>query len=334
MPRKEFIELVKEIKESGISKKMSKRQFIWLFGCYEKRTNGNVWRINEYLQKEKMIVVPDFQSGWIDEQIELKEKDKAKIAKGATEKEIETLDPISRLSLLEAASKTPVSVNRDAKLEKAYHLMWQNDFSQLPIMNNEREIVGIITWQSIAKGLIVNKESDTVKDFVSKNYKVLSENTPLFDAIKEVINNGIVFVKDKNNLIKGPVTPFDLNEEFIEQVEPFILLEQIENFIRLILDNKVVLEDLLKLIAIENDDREISSLSDLNFGEYLILIENPEIWKLLKLPFDKTDFTKNLHCIREIRNGVMHFHPDKISKYGLELLRKTSTFLYEFISTR
>jgi len=313
---------------------MSKRDFIWLFDWYEKRTSGNVWRINEYLQREKMIVVPNYQSGWIDEQIELKEKDKAKIAKGTCDEELETFDPISRLSLLEAASKTPVSVKRDAKLEKAYHLMWQNDFSQLPIMNNEREIIGIITWQSIAKGLIANKESDTVKDFISRSYKVLSENTPLFDAIKEVINFGIVFVKDKNNLIKGPVTPFDLNEEFIEQVEPFILLEQIENFIRLILDNKIILEDLLKLVTIDNYDREISSLSDLTFGEYLIVIENPEMWKLLKLPFDKTDFTKNLHCIREIRNGVMHFHPDKISKEQLELLRRTSTFLYDFISTR
>ena len=334
MIRKEFIDLVKEIKKSGKSNKMSKRHFIWLFGWYEKRTSGNVWRINEYLQKEKMIVVPNYQSGWIDEQIELKEKDKAKIKKGNGEDEIDKFDPISRLSLLEAASKTPVSVKRDAKLEKAYHLMWHNDYSQLPIMNNEREIVGIITWQSIAKGLIANKESNTVKDFVSKNYKVLNENTPLFEAIKEVINFGVVFVKDKNNLIKGPVTPFDLNEEFIEQVEPFILLEQIENFIRLILDNKIVLEDLLKLISIDNDGREILSLSDLTFGDYIRVIENPDMWELLKLPFDKKDFTKNLDCIREIRNGVMHFHPDKISKDDLELLRRTSDFLFDFTSTR
>lgn len=334
MPRTEFIDLVKEIKKSGVSQKMSKRKFIWLFGSYEKRTSGNVWRINEYLQNEKMIVIPNYQGGWIDEQIELKEKDKAKITKGNGEEEIDIFDPISRLSLLEAASKTPVSVKRDAKLEKAYHLMWQNDYSQLPIMNNEREIIGIITWQSIAKGLIANKESNTVKDFISKCYKVLDENTPLFEAIKEVINFGVIFVKDKSNLIKGPVTPFDLNEEFIEQVEPFILLEQIENFIRLILNNKIILEDLLKLICLDNNDRDILSLSDLNFGDYLSIIENPEMWTLLKLPFDKSDFTNNLHCIREIRNGVMHFHPDKISKDELDLLRKTSTFLYDFISTR
>jgi predicted transcriptional regulator len=178
MPRNEFIDLVKEIKKSGTSKKMSKRDFIWLFGWYEKRTSGNVWRINEYLQKEKMIVIPNYQSGWIDEKIEFKEKDKAKISKGNGEEEIDKFDPISRLSLLEAASKIPVSVKRDAKLEKAYHLMWQNDYSQLPIMNNERDIIGIITWQSIAKGLIANKESNTVKDFVSKSFKVLDENTP------------------------------------------------------------------------------------------------------------------------------------------------------------
>jgi predicted transcriptional regulator len=334
MPRKEFVDLVKEIKKTGTSRRMSKREFIWLFEWYEKRTSGNVWRINKYLQNEKMIVVPSYQSGWIDEQIDFKEKDKATLKKGIGEEEIEKFDPISRLSLLEAASKTPVSVKRDDRLEKAYHLMWQNDYSQLPIMNNEREIIGLITWQSIAKGLIANKESKTVKDFVSKNYKILEENTPLFDAIKEVINCGVVFVKDKNNLIKGPVTPFDLNEEFIEQIEPFILLEQIENFIRLILDNKIVLEDILKLILIEDKGRNIQFLSDLTFGEYLRILENSEMWKLLNLPFDKRDFTNNLNCIREIRNDVMHFHPDKISKDELELLRKTSVFLFDFISTR
>lgn len=333
MPREEFIELVKEIKKTGQSKMMSKREFIWLFDFYEKRTSGNVWRINEYLHKEKMIVISNYQAGWIDEQIEFKEKDKAKIKKGNGEEEIDKFDTINRLSLLEAASKIPVSVKRDAKLEKAYHLMWHNDFSQLPIMNNEREIIGLITWQSIAKGLVANKESTNVKDFVSKNYKVLDENTPLFEAIKEVINYGVVFVKDKNNLIKGPVTPFDLNEEFIEQVEPFILLEQIENFIRLILDNIIILEDLLKLISID-DGRKISSLSDLTFGEYLRVIENMEMWVLLKLPFDKVDFIKNLHSIREIRNSVMHFHPDKLSKEDLELLRKTSNFLYDYTSNR
>jgi len=81
MARQEFINLVKELKQSKGEKKMTKRKFLWLFGEYRKRTSGNVWRINEYLNKEKMLVYPNYQGGWIDEEIILKPKDKVKIKK-------------------------------------------------------------------------------------------------------------------------------------------------------------------------------------------------------------------------------------------------------------
>lgn len=327
MPRKEFIELVKEIKKTGESKKMSIRQLLWIFDCCEKRTSGNVWRINEFLDKEKLTVVPNYQNGWIDDIIELKEKDKAKIKNGDSNNK--EFDPISRLSTLEATSKNPISVKRDAKLEKAFHLMWQNDFSQLPVMNDDRNVLGIINWQTLAKGFIAKKQSDIVKDYMSNDFTVLDENTPLFEAIKDVIKYSVVFVRDSEQKIKGPVTTSDLNEEFIEQIEPFILLEQIENYIRLILNNRIVIEDLIKVISLD-DERSIESISDMTFGEYLRIMENDECWSILHLPFDKTDFVKNLHCIRNIRNAVMHFHPDKISKQDLDSLRKTSKFLENY----
>lgn len=329
MPRLEFIDLIKEIKKTGKAKIMSKRDFIWLFGNYEKRTSGNVWRINEYLNEEKIIVEPNYQHGWIDDLIEIKEKDKIKIKKDGKDEDI--FDPISRLSVLKAASNTPLSINRDCTLEKAYHVMWKNDFSQLPIMNDERNILGLISWQSIAKGLIARKGSDKVKDYSTNDYKILDENTPLFDAIREVINYGVVFVKNGEGKIKGPVTTSDLNEEFIEQIEPYILLEQIENYIRIILHNKIIIEDVVKLITINDIERKVESISDMTFGEYIRIIENGEMWNTLKLPFNRVDFVEELHEIRNIRNGVMHFHPDKLAKGELPVLRRMSKFLKDYV---
>lgn len=330
MPRQEFIDLVNKVKKEGKPETLTIRNLLWLFGNYEKRTSGNVWRINEYLKKEKLLVVPNYQGGWVDQYVELKEMDKARI-KSDNESEEEKFDPINRLSVLKAASQTPTSISRDADLQKAYHLMWKNGYSQLPVMNNDREILGIISWQSIAKGLITKKNSNCVKDFMISDYKILSEDTPLFEAIKEVIKTEMIFVKTKENKIRGPVTPFDLNEEFLEQIEPFILLEQIENFIRLILHDKIILEDILKLLTIQDISRKIESISDLTFGEYVLIIENSENWKLLGLPFIKSDFTNELHEIRKIRNGVMHFHPDKISDSDLIQLRTMSKFLMDYV---
>ena len=329
MPQKEFVELVEKIKETGQSEIMTKRKFIWLFNSYEKRTSGNVWRINEYLESEKLIVVPNYQNGWIDEKIELKQKERAKFKNG--EDKTEYFDPISRLSLLEVASRVPDFISRDSTLEKAYLLMWKNEYSQLPVMNNEREVIGLITWESIAKGLITNKCSKSVKDFMSDNFMIVDENTPMFEAIKEVIKVGVVFVRDKEKKIKGPITPSDLNEQFIEQIEPYILLEQIENYIRMILHNKIILEDLRKLIKVNENDKDICSLSDLTFGDYIRIIQNHEMWKLLALPFDKADFENDLNCIRIIRNGIMHFHPDGISDSELKILRRMSKFLMDYM---
>jgi len=331
MPRQEFIDLVKKIRKEGKPEILSIRNLLWTFGYYEKRTSGNIWRINEYLHDQKMIVVPNFQNGWIDELVELREMNKAKINNDSESEIEEKFDPINRLSVLKAASQKPTSITKESNLEKAYHLMWKNDFSQLPVMNNEREILGLISWQSIAKGLIAKKDSNCVKDFMTNDYKIIPEETPLFEAIKEVIKTEMVFVLSKDKKIHGPVTPFDLNEEFLEQIEPYILLEQIENFIRLILDDKIVLEDILKLLTIDNPKRHINSISDMTFGEYIRIIENDQMWLLLGLPFIKADFVNELDEIRNIRNNIMHFHPDKSSNVDLTQLRSMSSFLMDYL---
>ena len=331
MPSKEFLDTVEEIRSTGKGRKMTKRDFIWLFDEYQKRTSGNVWHINEFLQKERLEVVPDYQVGWIDEEITLKEKDKTKIKKTGDDFN-DSFDPINRISVLKAASKLPISVLKEDSLEKAQHILWKHDFSQVPVMNDERNVLGILSWQGIAKGLIT-KKTGTVKDFMTMDFTVLKHDTPLFEAIKEVMKSGVVFIKDSTEKIKGPVTPSDLNEQFVEQIEPYILLEQIENVIRQILHNKIVHEDLLKLIKTE-DKSEVGAISDLNFGQYVTIIGDRKIWPTLGLPFSRSVFTKDLKAINQIRNGVMHFHPDGTSEDDLQLLRKTSKFLMDFLKCR
>lgn len=333
MPRIEFINLVKEIKKEGKGRKISIREFLWLFHFYEKRTSGNVWRINEYLKKEKMEVIPNFQHGWVDDEIELREKLKIKIK--PTDKidaEDDAFDPISRLSILTAASQTPLAIKKEDNIDKAYHLMWKNDFSQLPVMNDKRNLVGIISWQSIAKGFITKKGSNLVKDYMVQDYTILSHNTPLFSAIKEVIRCGLVFVKESDNTIKGPVTTWDVNEEYIDKIEPYILLEQVENFIRMFLHDKLLLEDILPLLKERNDGKKIESIGDMTFGEYVVIMENENMWQNLNLPFVKSEFVNELHDIRNIRNKIMHFNGEGNEKEDLRQLRVMSNFLQDYHS--
>jgi len=49
---------------------------------------------------------------------------------------------------------------------------------------------------------------------------------------------------------------------------------------------------------------------------------------------DRATFTKRLDEIREIRNDLMHFHPDGISGDDAETLRETARFFYSFSQFR
>jgi CBS domain-containing protein len=60
-----------------------------------------------------------------------------------------TEDPTFRIGSLPAANRKLVAVNQNDPLNRAITLMLQHDFSQLPIMQSEREVKGVITWKSI-----------------------------------------------------------------------------------------------------------------------------------------------------------------------------------------
>jgi hypothetical protein len=47
--------------------------------------------------------------------------------------------------------------------------------------------------------------------------------------------------------------------------------------------------------------------SILTFGEYVRIIERPENWNQLGLPFDRVTVVRNLREVNDVRNDVMHF---------------------------
>ena len=58
-------------------------------------------------------------------------------------------DPTFRIGSLPAANKKLIVVNQNDSLTQAITLMLQHDFSQLPVMQGEREVKGVVTWKSI-----------------------------------------------------------------------------------------------------------------------------------------------------------------------------------------
>lgn len=73
MDKNELDNIVCQLKLNKKPVKMTKREFVNAFGC-EKRTSGNTFIIDNYLNDNSIITVPSYIDGWIDEEMELRFK--------------------------------------------------------------------------------------------------------------------------------------------------------------------------------------------------------------------------------------------------------------------
>lgn len=337
-------ELSEQIRTTGRSRQVKVRTLLSWFGA-QRRGIHVVREVRAALRRVKLVAQPDFEQAYIDGKVSLRlvtpedgKRSGSKVPLPVTEDVIgvednqpisdDYSDPVPRLEMLEAANRRPVRVTRDSKVREATTKMLMNDFSQLPVTQNDRDVDGLISWKSIGEAIVANKDCQFVRDCMDRNVEILRNSTPLLKAVQVIAERDVVLVKDKTNKIVGLVTATDISLQFRALAEPFLLLKEIENHIRrLIAKAKYPLEILAKSKDPSDSDRKITCVSDLTFGEYLRLFEDPDNWKSLGYNLSRTSFLETLHKIRRIRNDVMHFHPDGISNQDLGILRDAVKFL-------
>lgn len=222
-------------------------------------------------------------------------------------------DPVARIRMLESANKKPVSVTPDDEITKAVTIMMMNDFSQLPVMTNERTVKGMVSWRSIGRARTLKRPSTYVRDCMEEAYEI-RDDLPLLDAIDVVMKNEVVLIIGGDKKITGIVTNSDLAGQFRSLAAPFLLIGEIENHVRRIIGDKFSKEELNSLRSNQNNCQEINEIADLTFGEYVRIMQNKEYWQRLNLELDRTEFCRALDAAREIRNEIMHFSPEEISE--------------------
>jgi CBS domain-containing protein len=335
-----------QVHKDGKAKMVRVKDLLLWFGA-QRRGILVVREIRSALKKAKLVTVPDFEVAYIDQRIKLKAlppTDK----KPPTSKEIvveehglgtdsayaavvggSVPDPAPRIGMLKAANTQPLSVTRDAEVTQAITLMLMNDYSQLTVMQGDRNVDGLISWRSIGKTRIgEGKVLKYVRDCMEKP-EIISSDTHLFDAVNIIAQKEVVLVRNGENKIAGLVTTSDISLQFGALSEPFLLLSEIENHVRRLIDGKFSLEE-LKAARDPNDaNRKIENVANLTFGEYIRLLDKPANWARLGYDLSRTECTKQLREVGRIRNDVMHFHPDGISPEDMDLLRDTRKFLQE-----
>jgi hypothetical protein len=206
--------------------------------------------------------------------------------------------------------------------------MLQYDFSQLPVMQGEREVKGIVTWKSIGSRLALGVKCGRVAD-CREDARIVESHRTLFDAIPVIVEHGYVLVRQRDRRITGIVTSSDLSTQFQLLSEPFLLLREIELHIRRVIRGKVLPEELALLETPTAVARKLQSEADLTFGGYVRLCQHPKIWGKLNMKIDSSTLSKLLESVRRIRNDVMHFDPDPMTDHELGVLKQTVRFMQE-----
>lgn len=236
-------------------------------------------------------------------------------------------DPTYRIGKLEAANKQIVYVGPNQPLQEAITLMLLNGFSQLPVMQSSREVKGVISWESIGARLVLNRTCTEVRDCMV-SAQVIDADKSLFAAIDLIAQYQYVLIQSTDKTISGIVTSTDLSRQFQQLTEPFLLLGEIEQHIRKLIEGGRFTVDQIKDSRDPSDsDRTVENVADLSMGEYIRLLENPKYWQQLGLSIDRKLFIDQLQSVRRIRNDIMHFDPDPLAQDDLLTLRGFVNFM-------
>jgi CBS domain-containing protein len=318
------------------------REFLRWFGAM-RRGQYVVRGIRQSLKHAGLITQPDFESAYIDARIGFAraiESSKAPAsAVGSTDVagsnsltmdadvpiSIGIADPTYRISKLAAANNPPTYVAPDRPVTDAVTLMLSNDFSQLPVMTNERTVKGMISWRSIGARWALDREGQEVRHYMDEPVEIPADRS-IFAALPLIMERDYVLVRGVDK-ITGIITTSDLSVQFQQLAEPFLLLGEIENHVRRLMDGKFNKEELTAAKDPSDTERKIGNVADLTFGEYVRILQEPTRWQKLGLAIDRTIFIKDLDAVREIRNDVMHFDPDPLPENDLRTLRKFVKFL-------
>ena len=136
-----------------------------------------------------------------------------------------------------------------------------------------------------------------------------------------------MLVRGHDQKITGIVTASDLNLQFQQLAEPFLLLGEIENHVRRVISQRFTPTELESAKDPTDRKRVVTSVADLTYGEYIRWLENPERWDKLNITVDRKTCMEKFESVRRIRNDVMHFDPDGIPEKDLMTLREFARFL-------
>jgi CBS domain-containing protein len=223
----------------------------------------------------------------------------------------------------------PVTVQLDDSIQKALEIMLENDFDQLPVLNNG-SVEGTITYKSIVKYIKAidepRVEETSVKIVLDTGPEFVDPGHDIFELFETLAEDDYVLIGDHDNL-EGILTRYDVFYFLEYQVQPFLKIGEIEQALRYLF--RASFDDLDRRIEetfadrAEHDDRydPPDDVEQFSFDEYrMFMMRN-----LDRLPpriSRERDMVESLlEDTREIRNALLHFRAaaDEVDRDELDI---------------
>lgn len=306
---------------------LSIREFI---GYWKAKRRGSwvVDQIRHDLDVHGLVTVPSFEHGWIDNTVVLKSVTGSLLPDDPQPEAVaHSWDgPAAwRFRDLPSASGGLVTVPRDATIQRAQSLMVQHDFSQLVVANGLRNLVGVVSWESIGRARM--HDADVTLQGATLRPVVVGIDDEVLPHVPDISLKGYVVVRDVDQKLCGIVTTTDISEQFRELAGPFLLVGDVERRLRRLISGHYDLEQLQAARHPGDEDRSVASVADLTVGEYIHLLDEEAAWAKLGWDVERKVFVESLHDFRELRNEVMHFSPDPLDESKYSLVRHLQTWL-------
>ena len=332
----ELDQVVAILKEGNTVPPVTVRSFLSWFDV-QRRTRLNVEHIDRELEKAGIQTVPSYLDTWVDNSItfELAKPKTSGTANANSPMEPSSArgeerlehssadDPSFKIGKIITPDSAPVSVKPNASLQEATTIMLARNFSQVPVMANERDVKGVVSWTSIGARTAANIRGADVQSFMDE-HREISASATLFDAIRVIRESDYVLVRAPDRRIIGIVTATDIAQQFEAISTPFLLLAEIENHLRSLIAKRLTKVDIKNACSPEHLPEDFSAMSELTFGNLVKILEHPDNWIKLNLQLDRLTFCAELSGINRIRNDVMHFDPDPLTDQNIAQLRNVS----------
>ncbi|MER6533418.1 CBS domain-containing protein [Streptomyces sp900105755] len=315
---------------------LSIRDFLGVWGV-QRRYPAVTEQIKNDLAARGLVTVPPFTEGTLDSQIavlaggaEPDESGTSAVTRlsGSTglsaavqvaahaagllpDEEAETPAVAYRVSNLESANRMPESVKVGDNLSTAMTIMVLRGYSQLPVLKPDGRLHGVVSWESIGRARMADTKAD-LEAATLKGPQEANRSDDLLDWIGAVYQSGYVLVRDHDHKICGLITASDLTVQFGTRVRPFVLVEEIEQRLRRVVDRCIPLDRLRAAVPRHRASR-VNSAANLTFGAYGHLLKIPENWAALNWGIDQQHFLAALEECRNFRNSLMHFSPDPVT---------------------